>query len=134
MYQGTMGRRSCYSECCQVRKVASLLAEPLNGERAVSRWCKQGGVNGMRKVTLASAQLKVEHSKTDNLKKCLDFMGEAASRGADVLVFPELFLQGYADFAFGLGARESADQKRYYFAEAEPIPGPSTDRVAEAAR
>jgi predicted amidohydrolase len=88
----------------------------------------------MRKVTLASAQLKVEHSKTDNLKKCLDFMGEAASRGADVLVFPELFLQGYADFAFGLGARESADQKRYYFAEAEPIPGPSTDRVAEAAR
>jgi predicted amidohydrolase len=43
-------------------------------------------------------------------------------------------LQGYADFAFGLGSPEMAEQKQYYFREAEPIPGPSTERIAEAAR
>ncbi len=51
-----------------------------------------------------------------------------------MLALPEMGLQGYADFAFGLGLQEMAEQKQYYFREAETIPGPATERIAEAAR
>ena len=88
----------------------------------------------MTETTLAAANMKIVHDKRQNLKKMLELIDEAASQGVDVLVLPEVGLQGYADFAFGLGAQGCADQKEYYFREAEPIPGPSTERIAEAAR
>ena len=47
---------------------------------------------------------------------------------------PEVGLQGYADLAFATGSREAAEQKQYYIREAETIPGPATERIAEAAR
>src|SRR5262249_45460619 len=58
---------------------------------------------------------------------------EAAHQKADVLVLPEAGLQGYADFAFGAGSKGRSEQKQYFFREAETIPGPATERIAEAA-
>lgn len=85
----------------------------------------------MAKVTLAAANVKISHDKGKNLGKFIDLIDEAGGRGVDVLVLPEVGLQGYADFAHGLGAKEAAVQKQYYFREAEEIPGPATDAIRE---
>lgn len=88
----------------------------------------------MTETTLAAANLRIVHDKQRNLAHFLDVIAEAAVRRADVLVLPEVGLQGYADFAFPIGSREAAEQKQYYAREAETIPGPATERIAEAAR
>lgn len=87
----------------------------------------------MTETTIAAANMKIVHDKRQNLKRILELIDEAAAQGVDVLVFPEVGLQGYADFAFAVGSRECADQKQYYYREAETIPGPTTERIAEAA-
>ncbi len=88
----------------------------------------------MTETTLAAANLRIVHDKRHNLARFLEVIDDAAAKRADVLVLPEVGLQGYADFAFGLGGKEAAEQKQYYFREAETIPGPATDRIADAAR
>lgn len=87
----------------------------------------------MPKTTLAAANVAITHNKRANLAKFLDLIDEAATQGVDVLVLPEVGLQGYADFAFGVGSKECAEQKQYYMREAEPIPGPATQVIAERA-
>ncbi len=57
-----------------------------------------------------------------NLARVLDWMHQAAAQGAQLVLFPECALTGYM-----LTAEEAA-------AMAEPIPGPRTDRLAEACR
>lgn len=88
----------------------------------------------MTETTLAAANIKIRHDKAHNLKRFLEVIEEAAEHKADVLVLPEVGLQGYADFAFGLGSKECAEQKQYYFRESEPISGPSTEAIIAAAR
>lgn len=88
----------------------------------------------MPEKTLAAANLRVTHDKARNLARMLEMIDEAAGKNVDVLVLPEMALQGYADFAFGLGEKGASHQKRYYFTEAEPIPGPATSAIAEKAR
>ncbi len=88
----------------------------------------------MTETTLAAANVKIAHDKARNLKRFVDLIEQAASQGVDVLVLPEVGLQGYADFALGMGTKECAAQKQYYFREAETIPGPTTERIAELAR
>ncbi|PMR58454.1 hypothetical protein C1A38_24505 [Verrucosispora sp. ts21] len=83
----------------------------------------------MAPVTLAAANVRIEHDKARNLAKFLEMIDEAAAKGVDVLVLPEVGLQGYADFAFGLGDKGTAAQKQYYFREAEPVPGPATEAI-----
>jgi predicted amidohydrolase len=85
-------------------------------------------------TTLAAANVKIVHDKTRNLKRFTELIDEAAGRNADVLVLPEAGLQGYADFALSVGSKECAEQKQYYFREAETIPGPATQRIGELAR
>lgn len=87
----------------------------------------------MTETTLAAANLEITHDKRANLAKFLDVIDEAALQGVDVLVLPEVGLQGYADFAFAIGAPECTAQKQYYFREAEPIPGPATRVIQERA-
>jgi predicted amidohydrolase len=74
------------------------------------------------------------HDKRQNLRRFLELIEEAASQRVDLLVLPEVGLQGYADFAFAPGSEERADQKQYYFREAEPIPGPATEAIRAAAQ
>jgi predicted amidohydrolase len=88
----------------------------------------------MADTTIAAANVKITHDKARNLRRFLDLIDEAGGQGADLLVLPEMGLQGYADFAFSTGSRECAEQKDYYFSEAETIPGPATEIIAEAAR
>jgi predicted amidohydrolase len=86
----------------------------------------------MGEVGLGAANVKITHDKAQNLERFLDLIDEAAGRGVDVLVLPEMGLQGYADFAFPIGSPEMVEQKQYYFNEAEPIPGPSTEAIRRA--
>ena len=89
----------------------------------------------MPETTLAAANIRIVHDKAVNLGRFLELIDEAGAAGVDVLVLPEMGLQGYADFAFGLGDQGIAEQKQYYFREAETIPGPSTAAIqARAAR
>jgi predicted amidohydrolase len=88
----------------------------------------------MTETTLATANMKIVHDKRRNMVRFLEAIEEAAAKGAHVLVLPEVGLQGYADFALAAGGPDAAEQKQYYFREAETIPGPATDRIAEAAR
>ncbi|GAA2580527.1 carbon-nitrogen hydrolase [Dactylosporangium fulvum] len=87
----------------------------------------------MTDTVLAVANMKVTRNKTANLRRILELVDEAAAQDADVLVLPEMCLQGFADFSFGLGDERMVAQKRYYFHESEPIPGPSTQAVQERA-
>src|SRR5215470_14079676 len=66
-------------------------------------------------------------------------IGEAAARGAKLIVFPEAFLGGYpkgSDFGARVGSRSPEGRKdfRRYFENAIDVPGPATDRLGEAAR
>ena len=88
----------------------------------------------MTETTLAAANVKIVHEKARNLKRFAELIDEAAGKGVDILVLPEAGLQGYADFALSVGSKECAEQKQYYFREAETIPGPATQRVGELAR
>jgi predicted amidohydrolase len=88
----------------------------------------------MTETTLAAANVKIVHDKVRNLKRFVELIDEAAGQGVDILVLPETGLQGYADFALPTGSKEGAEQKRYYFREAETIPGPATQRIGDLAR
>ena len=84
-------------------------------------------------TTVAAANVRIVHDKRRNLERFEGLIEEASTRGVDYLVLPEVGLQGYADLGFLQGTPESAEQKRYYFHEPEPIPGPSTERIGELA-
>jgi predicted amidohydrolase len=88
----------------------------------------------MSETTIAGANVRIAHDKKRNITHLLELVDEAAAMGVDILVLPEMALQGYADFAFPIGDSRCADQKEYYLMEAETIPGPSTELFHEAAR
>ena len=56
-----------------------------------------------------------------NLERAMPYIAEAAGHGADLVMFPELYLQGYR-----------ADELNA--TTAEPIPGPATERLLAEAR
>jgi predicted amidohydrolase len=76
---------------------------------------------------LAAANTRQEHDKTTNLAKFIRYIEDAAVKGVDYLAFPEIALQGYswAD----RDPEQMQKQKAYFAQEAEPIPGPATDRI-----
>lgn len=59
-------------------------------------------------------------NKAACVEKALDYIGRAAAQGAELIVFPELFVPGYPigmNFGFSVGKRTApgrADWKRYY--------------------
>lgn len=74
--------------------------------------------------TIAAVQMEpILGEVATNLSAILDRLDQAANAGADFVVFPECALTGY-----GFADRAEA------MASAEPIPGPSVDRVAERCR
>jgi len=73
------------------------------------------------------------------LEKGERLIAEAAREGAQFALFPEAFLGGYPkgeDFGARVGSRtpEGRDRFARYFASAIEVPGPATERLAEAAR
>lgn len=82
-------------------------------------------------VTLAVAAMNAVHDTAKNLAKYASFIDEAAAQQARLLVLPEQSLQGYL---YHLNHELSPDEANYLYETAEPIPGPSTERVAKLAR
>ena len=76
-------------------------------------------------MKIALIQQHAARDKTDNIRRGLAALDEAAARGADVAVFAELaFERFYPQQPAGADAH----------ALAETIPGPMTDAFAERAR
>jgi nitrilase len=72
------------------------------------------------------------------LEKAALLTAEAASQGAQLVLFPEAFLTGYPkgeDFGTRLGSRTDEGRKlfRRYFEASIDVPGPATARLAELA-
>ena len=73
-------------------------------------------------VTLGLVQMAMQEDHEANITKAVAMIGEASKRGASIVCLPELFAYRY--FPQERGARVSP----------EPIPGPTTRRLSEAAR
>lgn len=85
---------------------------------------KGGGVTS-RRMTLGLVQMDCRiGDKEYNTRKALDYIGQAAQQGVDLLVFPEMFTTGYNSDILG-------DR---YFELAEDPDGPTFQILSEHAR
>jgi N-carbamoylputrescine amidase len=75
-------------------------------------------------VTVGLVQMRCVDDKEPNVRKAVARIAEAAAAGAQVVCLQELFAGWYPC--------RSEDHRK--FAEAEPIPGPTSEALAEAAR
>ena len=71
------------------------------------------------------------------IDKAVRLIGEAAGRGAKVIVFPEAFITGYPkgqNYGLVVGARDARGREefRLYLDAAIDVPGPGTRRLGEA--
>jgi N-carbamoylputrescine amidase len=76
------------------------------------------------KVVVALVQMTGHESKEKNVAKAVERIAQAAAAGGQVICLQELFAGQYPC--------QSEDHVR--FEEAEPIPGPTSERIAAAAR
>ncbi|HEY1067874.1 MAG TPA: nitrilase-related carbon-nitrogen hydrolase, partial [Pirellulales bacterium] len=76
------------------------------------------------RLKLAVVQMSCSEQKAPNVEKAVARIGEAAKGGANVVCLQELFAGHY--FC------QSEDHKR--FEEAEPIPGPTSEAIGQAAK
>ncbi len=74
-------------------------------------------------VTLGLVQMTCAADKRVNVAKALDRIADAAGRGAQVVCLQELFASLYP----------CQDEDHEHFAEAEPIPGPTSQALSDAA-
>jgi predicted amidohydrolase len=78
----------------------------------------------------AVAAMQVMHDKSLNLEKYRWFAEQASAEGARLLVLPEASLQG---FLFHLDHCFDPVESEYHWEHAEPVPGPSTEIMADIA-
>jgi N-carbamoylputrescine amidase len=81
-------------------------------------------MSSTRRVTLGLIQMRCQAEPADNLERALAGIHQAAAAGAQIVCLPELFRTPY------FCQREDPAA----FAWAEPIPGPTVERLAQAAR
>jgi len=75
-------------------------------------------------MKIAAVQMDVKiFEKQRNLEKILAYLETATQRGARLIVFPECALSGYC-----------FDSKQEAWPESETVPGPATEKLAEAAK
>jgi N-carbamoylputrescine amidase len=77
-----------------------------------------------RKFKVGLVQMRMSANVDDNMKRALAFVREAAGKGAQMIVLPELFRSLY--FC------QTEDHAQFELAEA--IPGPSTEAISALAR
>ncbi len=88
-----------------------------------------------RVVRAAAAQLSPDLEKAEGtLAKVLDFMDEAASRGVELIVFPETFLPYYPYFSFVHPPMKIGAEHLRLYENAVVVPGPVTDALSDRAR
>lgn len=78
----------------------------------------------MKTTAVGLIQMRMGSDKGKNLRDACDRIAEAASRGANLIVLPELFLTPYF----------CQKEDPALFDLAEPIPGPTTQTMAELAK
>ena len=84
------------------------------------------------KCRLALVQASpVMFDKTASLNKALEWIDKAAKQGAELVVFPELFLPGYPfgmTFGFKVGSRDEEGRKdwKLYYDNSVVCPGPAS--------
>ena len=86
-----------------------------------------------RVVNVGAAQLgpiQRADSKADVVERLVALLTQAADRGRDVVVFPELALNTWGSCADCAAAHAPCD---WHLAEAETVPGPSTEAIATVA-
>jgi predicted amidohydrolase len=84
---------------------------------------KSGGSGGARQeVTLGLVQMAMGEDREANVSKAVAMVAEASRRGASIVCLPELF-------AFRYFPQEKGER-----VPPEPVPGPTTRRLSEAAR
>lgn len=92
------------------------------------------------KCRLALVQASpVMFEKTASLNKALEWIDKAAKQGAELVVFPELFLPGYPfgmTFGFKVGSRDEEGRKdwKLYYDNSVVCPGPRRRRLAQRQR
>ncbi len=86
-------------------------------------------------VRVAAVQISPDlTSREKTLAKVLDAIGDAAGKGAEMVVFPETFVPWYPYFSFVLPPVLSGREHIRLYEEAVTIPSAATDAVAAAAR
>jgi N-carbamoylputrescine amidase len=74
-------------------------------------------------INVALIQMKMLQDPSENLKRAVEKINEAGKKGAEIVCLPELFRSLYF----------CQDEDESNFKLAEPIPGETTDRLAEVA-
>src|ERR1019366_3322289 len=75
-------------------------------------------------VTIGLVQMAMEEDADANISKAVAMVEDASTNGASIVCLPELFASRYFP----------QQQKKDATAHTEPVPGPTTRRLAEAAR
>ena len=98
-----------------------------------------GPAHAVDSVVVAVVQAApVIFDRDATIEKAAVLAGEAAARGARIVLFPEAFVPAYPrGFSFGavVGSRSDAGRRLWqrYHAEAVDVPGPATRRLGEIA-
>jgi aliphatic nitrilase len=88
-----------------------------------------------RKVRAAAVQIAPDlTSGAATLQRVLQAIGEAAEKGAEIIVFPETFVPWYPYFSFVTPPVQSGAEHIRLYDHAITAPGPETALVAAAAR
>ncbi len=88
-----------------------------------------------RVVRVAAAQLSPDLQKAEaTLAKVIGAVEEAASKGAELIVFPETFVPYYPYFSFVYPAVSCGKEHMRLYEEAVVVPGPITDAVSLCAK
>ncbi len=99
--------------------------------------CSAAGADDMVRVGLIQMNGK-PLDKEYNVAQAERWIREAARRGAKIVCTPEVAVQGYPRVSFPPGSSmddpKIVAEREKIFAQAEPIPGPVTNRFAQLAR
>src|SRR6202042_1089654 len=88
-----------------------------------------------RTVRAAAAQIAPDlKSGEATLARVLDTIGEAAAKGAELVVFPETFVPWYPYFSFVLPPVQSGAEHIRLYEHSIAAPGPETALVAASAK
>ncbi len=84
-------------------------------------------------TTIATVNMHSVYDKAQNLAKYREFIRLAAERNVQLLVFPELSLQGYL-YQTTPDWTLPAEELEYQYRNAEPVPGPVTEELESYAQ
>lgn len=94
----------------------------MSGLDGMKTQSKRAGSGPARRVTLGLVQMAMGDDSDANVSKALAMVDESSKKGASIVCLPELFPYRYFP------------QERRARVDPEPIPGPITKRLSEAAR